>query len=93
MEPATATHAIIGANAARRLGERLDGKPCLVMFPVRVRTSASKYVYPDLAVVCGKLVTTDDRAETIVNPKVIVEILSPRTEGYDYHRKFRTPDL
>ena len=58
------------------------------MNPVRARISASKYVYPDLVLVCGKLVTADDRAETVVNPKVIVEILSPKTEGYDYHRKF-----
>ena len=52
------------------------------------RVSPSKYVYPDLLVVCGKLVTTEDRAKSIINPKVIVEILSPSTEGYDGHRKF-----
>ena len=88
IDGASPAHAAIGANVARRLSERLDDLPCRAYNPARVRVSPSKYLYPDLLVVCGNLVTTDDRAKSILNPEVIVEILSPNTEGYDYHRKF-----
>ena len=88
MEAATESHGVIGANVAACFVPALRGTPCRVMIPVRVRISPTKYVYPDLTVVCGKSMTADQTRETIVNPKVIVEILSPKTEGYDYHRKF-----
>jgi Uma2 family endonuclease len=56
--------------------------------PLRVRASASKYVYPDYQIVCGKAQLTDEQADTVVNPKVIIEILSPSTADYDHGGKF-----
>jgi Uma2 family endonuclease len=88
VEVASLAHGIIGASTAYLLVGRLKGQPCCSFTSVRVRVSPSKFVYPDLAVVCGKVISTDERAETLTNPKLIVEILSPATEGYDYHRKF-----
>ncbi len=88
MEAATQSHGLIGANVVGTLFQCLRGTSCRVLNPVRVRISPTKFVIPDLTVVCGKTITTDQRGEAIVNPKVIVEILSPKTEGYDYHRKF-----
>ena len=88
VESATYAHARIGANAGRRLGERLDGKPCCVLNPLRVQISSSKFVYPDLVVICGKPVFASKRSENLTNPKVIVEILSPSTGEYNYGRKF-----
>ena len=88
IEGASIAHGAIGSNVSRRVSERLDHSPCRSYIAPLVRVSASKYLYPDLVVVCGKVITSDDRAKTLVNPKVIVEILSPSTEGYDCHRKF-----
>jgi len=68
--------------------ERLDGTPCRVAGTLRVRVNPSKFVYPDVLVYCGKPDTTDDHIDTLTNPKVIVEILSPSTEDYDYGKKF-----
>ena len=49
----------------------------------------SKYVIPDYAVVCGGPEFTDTHRDTITNPKVIFEILSPSTADYDFGHKFR----
>ena len=81
-------HSLIQANTLHCLIVSLRGTPCRVAGPLRVRVSPSKYVYPDVLVYCGKPVTTDDQTDTITNPKVIVEILSPSTEDYDYGKKF-----
>ena len=82
-------HGRVALNTARRLAERLDRHPCrAVNSTVRLRVSPTKFVYPDFMVVCGKPVFTDDKRETLTNPKVIVEILSPSTADYDYGGKF-----
>ena len=55
----------------------------------RVQVSATKlYTYPDVVVVCGEPEFADERRETLLNPTVIVEVLSPSTEAYDRGRKF-----
>jgi Uma2 family endonuclease len=82
-------HSVLAANVVRRLAERLDGTPCrAVVSPLRVRVSSSKFVYPDVAVICGVPTLTDEVQDTITNPKVVVEILSPSTADYDYGEKF-----
>ena len=88
IEGATWAHAVIGGNVTWVLKVRLDGTPCTVAIPVRVQISATKFVYPDLVVVCGTPVLASKRSENLTNPKVIVEILSPSTGGYNYGRKF-----
>jgi Uma2 family endonuclease len=86
---ATWEHGRVASNTIRRLSERLDGRPCRVAnSTVRVRVGPTKFVYPDILVVCGKPDFTDDTQDTISNPKVIVEVLSPSTAGYDYSGKF-----
>ena len=82
-------HGRLCAEMARQMTVRLSGGPCgAVVSPVRVRVSQTKYVYPDLLVVCGKPALTDEQADTVTNPKVIVEVLSPSTTDYDYGTKF-----
>jgi Uma2 family endonuclease len=82
-------HGRIAANTIRRISERLDGRPCRVAnSTVRIRVGATKFVYPDILVICGKPVFADEEQDTITNPNVIVEILSPSTAGYDYGEKF-----
>ena len=82
-------HACVTSNTVRRLSERLDGRPCQVAnSTARVRVSPTKFVYPDILVFCGKPDFTDDMQDTITNPRVIVEVLSPSTADYDYGGKF-----
>jgi len=55
----------------------------------RVRiTALNRAVYPDVTVVCGEIDTDPEDTETIVNPTVIVEVLSPSTEAYDRGEKW-----
>ena len=57
---------------------------------MRVQTSADDaYFYPDVVVVCGQQAFEDDGLDTLLNPIVIVEVLSPSTEAYDSGEKFR----
>ena len=76
------------------LSAHLQGKGCEVFSaPLRLRVSPTKYVLPDLMVICGSPKVTDEHQDTITNPKVILEILSPSTTGYDYGLKFRLYQL
>jgi Uma2 family endonuclease len=56
---------------------------------MRVRvTPTGLFTYPDVVVVCGEPQFLDDRRDTLLNPTLIVEVLSPSTEAYDRGRKF-----
>jgi len=46
------------------------------------------FTYPDISIICGEIETTDDKCDTITNPSVIIEILSPSTRDYDIGKKF-----
>ena len=85
---ATPQHARIHANATLSVGGRLKGTTCFVNTNLRVRTTARNYVVPDLAVICGSLITAAESKNAIANPKVIVEILSPSTADFDHGGKF-----
>jgi Uma2 family endonuclease len=93
MAGGSARHSLIIANLVRELGNRLKGRPCMAFESnLRIRVAATGlYTYPDASVVCGELEydTEDTRSETITNPTVIAEVLSPTTEAYDRGKKFR----
>ncbi len=55
---------------------------------MRVRVNSGVYRYPDVVVVCGGEQFADEREDTLLNPTVIVEVLSPSTEAYDHGAKF-----
>lgn len=81
-------HALIVANMMGELRTRLKQSPCRVYSGyLRVRASDS-YVYPDAVVVCGEPTLEDSYRDTLLNPTLIVEVLSPSTESYDRGRKF-----
>jgi Uma2 family endonuclease len=90
MAGGTSNHAILQSNVIAELAGRLGDRPCIVYTSeMRVRAPAARsYTYPDASVVCGKREFADDRQDTLLNPVVIVEVLSPSTEGYDRGRKF-----
>ena len=85
MTGGTTEHGALAAAFMRELGEALRGKPCRVYSSdVRVRVLATGLAtYPDISVVCGRLETAPDDPDAIVNPVVLVEVLSDTTEGYD----------
>jgi Uma2 family endonuclease len=85
---ATVAHAAITSNVTAAFGVRLAATPCQAYSAAQVRTSQKHYVSPDLVIVCGRPVYTDGHADTLTNPKVVVEILSPSTTDYDYGGKF-----
>ena len=70
---------------------RLDGRGCEVFnSDGRVRTHPSGlYTYPDLTVVCGSADFATDQRDVLTNPKLIIEVLSPSTEGHDRGFKFQ----
>jgi Uma2 family endonuclease len=46
------------------------------------------YAYPDLMIICGPLAIADNFRDTVTNPSIIIEVLSPSTEAYDRGKKF-----
>jgi len=85
MAGGTPEHGALAAAVIRELGVSLQGKPCRVYSSdVRVRVVATGLsTYPDASVVCGRLETDRDDADAIVNPTLLVEVLSAGTEAYD----------
>ncbi|HYY98826.1 MAG TPA: Uma2 family endonuclease [Pyrinomonadaceae bacterium] len=90
MTGATANHIKIVFNLGGELIALLRAKPCHVLgIDMKVRLPDSrKFFYPDLVVVCGELQYHDDRCDIILNPDLVVEVLSPSTEAFDRGAKF-----
>jgi Uma2 family endonuclease len=81
-------HATLISNLGWLLRNALQGRECSVTSSdVRVRVSGGLYTYPDVLVVCGEPKFLDMRTDTITNPLLIVEVLSPWTEAYDRDAK------
>lgn len=89
MTGASRRHNIIGVNISGELRQQLKGRPCeAYISEMRVRIPERGYVYPDVVVVCGEPRLEDDYLDTLLNPTVIIEILSESTERYDRTKKF-----
>ena len=90
-------HSAICSNIARILGVQLRGKPCRVFDAnLRVRSLAAKRsTYADATVVCGPLEIdpADKTRQTVLNPTVLVEVLSPSTETDDRGSKLTSYKL
>lgn len=79
---ATESHNLIVVNVLTLFNLQLKTKPCKV-YPSDMRVKVSEtglYTYPDVTVVCGEAQLEDERLDTLLNPTVIVEVLSPSTE-------------
>ena len=90
MSGASFAHNFITMNTANQLYNQLIGGECQVAASdMRVKVAqAESYFYPDVVVVCGEPRAEDDAFDTLLNPTLIVEILSPSTETYDRGEKF-----
>lgn len=91
MSGARRAHNIIALNVGSRLHGALKGKKCeAYMSEMRVWVPKSRlYTYPDIVVVCGDPEFVDDEFDTLINPILIIEILSESTESYDRGEKFK----
>jgi len=90
MAGASANHNLIVLNAGASLREQLKKKPCRVYpsdLKLRIETTGL-YTYPDLSVVCGEPQLESDGGDVLLNPIVLVEVLSESTEAYDRGKKF-----
>jgi Uma2 family endonuclease len=90
MSGASRAHNLITVNLVREISNALGGRPCEVYSSdMRVGLQASgSYFYPDVAAVCGEPVFEDAHVDTLLNPTVIIEVLSPSTELFDRSMKF-----
>jgi Uma2 family endonuclease len=90
MTGASREHNLISVNISRELSLQLRGRPCEVYaHDMRVKAAvADKYHYPDVVAVCGPPQLEDERGDTLLNPTVLIEVLSESTEAYDRGEKF-----
>jgi Uma2 family endonuclease len=92
-------HGIISVNVIVSLGTQLKGTPCQARtkdtkvrsgpIPESGRSKKGMFSYPDILVICGEPEFHDAYTDVILNPKVIVEILSESTEAFDRGEKFQ----
>ena len=88
---ASATHNQIAVNLVMNLGLQLRNRECRVYASdMRIKyPRTGLYTYPDIAALCGPPCFDDDHDDTLLNPMVIMEVLSPSTEQYDRGKKFQ----
>lgn len=87
---ASFNHNVIVRNVLGEIYAFLKGKSCDI-FPSDLRLripSVDLYTYPDLMIVCDAPEFLEERTDTILNPRVIIEVLSPSTKDYDRGSKF-----
>jgi Uma2 family endonuclease len=90
MSGASENHNLIVMNIGTRLNIQLENAPCKV-YPsdMKVRVPSSrKFHYPDLTVVCDRPRFADDEKDVLLNPLLIVEVLSESTAAFDRGKKF-----
>lgn len=89
MSGASLRHVRIVGNLNREIGNSLKGRQCFVgSNDLRVRVTPRAYAYPDIVVFCGQEKLADDQKDILLNPAVLIEVLSPTTERYDRGLKF-----
>jgi Uma2 family endonuclease len=90
MTGASREHNLIAVNISREFSRQLKGRRCeTYASDMRVKVPSTRlYTYPDVVVVCGEPQFEDGELDTLLNPTVIVEVLSASTEMYDRGKKF-----
>ena len=87
---ASLEHNRIVSNLVATLHGQMRGRACDVFSgDMRIHISATGlYTYPDIVALCGEPQLEDNQSDILLNPDVIMEVLSPSTEAYDRGRKF-----
>ena len=91
MSGAKVPHNVISGNLFIALGQKLKGKKCRpynsdqrIHIPIN-----TLFTYPDISIICGEVITLNDDDWNVLNPTVIIEVLSPSTKNYDRGEKFK----
>jgi Uma2 family endonuclease len=91
-------HAALAAAILGSLDTQMAGRCRVFTSDLRIRALATGFAgYPDVTVVCGEVRTDPESKDTVTNPTVVIEVLSPATIDYDLGEKFeqyrRIPSL
>jgi Uma2 family endonuclease len=88
---AKVTHNIITKNLLTCLTIKLKGKPCQPFgSDQRIHIEANTlFTYPDISIICGDIITRNNDDYNVLNPNVLIEVLSPSTKNYDRGEKFK----
>lgn len=91
MSGAKVPHNIITRNLFISMGIRLKGKPCQPFnSDQRIHIPQNTlFTYPDICIICGDLITLNDDNWNVLNPSILIEVLSPATRKYDRNEKFQ----
>jgi Uma2 family endonuclease len=91
MAGASPFHNSVKENLIIEIGSRLKGGPCRsYSSDQRVKVSATGlYTYPDIVIVCGQPEFETGQPDVLINPRIIIEVLSDSTANYDRGLKFR----
>jgi Uma2 family endonuclease len=90
MAGASENHNLVNVNLVAVLRPQLRKIPCKIYAnDMRVQISENNYVYPDLVVACKNPEFIRKPLDTLINPTLIIEIMSPTTEAYDRRDKFK----
>src|SRR6516162_7116924 len=91
MSGAKVPHNIIGANLLIALSLQLKGKTCKPFnSDQRIHIpSNTLFTYPDISIVCGEVIMLNNDPYNVLNPTVIIEVLSKHTKNYDRGEKFK----
>ena len=89
MSGASLKHAKVAMNLAVEIGSHLKEKKCKALAETMRVTTKTKdaYMYPDLLIYCDNEELEDDKFDTLLNPSVIFEILSPSTRSMAAHAR------
>ena len=87
---ASLQHNLISANLLAIIHNQLRAGPCSAFSSdMRITIPQSRYyTYADVVIVCGDPLLDDAFKDNLLNPIVIIEVLSPTTESYDRGKKF-----
>ncbi len=90
MAGASIEHNRIVSNTLIELGAKLKGKNCVAYASdLRIKSEQiNLYTYPDISVICGEIQKSNDAFDTVINPTLLIEVLSESTKNYDRGMKF-----
>lgn len=91
MSGAKVPHNFIARNLLALLTQNLRGKPCQPFgSDLRIHAEANTlFTYPDISIICGEIITLNNDNYNVLNPSVLIEVLSNATKNYDRGEKFK----
>ena len=91
MSGAKVPHVRITDNILTALKHKLKGKPCQPFgSDLRIHVEANTlFTYPDISIICGDIISLNNDDYNVINPSVLIEVLSKSTRNYDRGEKFK----